>query len=598
MRHLLALSFCTFLLLNAGIAESARVSIALTGQQAPGAPAGVTYRKFYDAVLNNVGQATFSGYFQGAGVTTSTDHALWSNGFGALSLVAREGSNAPGTPSGVNFSNFVNPTLSRSGATFFYGSLIGAGVTSANDVGYWSNRSGSLELIAREGSQAPGTPEGVVFRPLAPIVYVNRRGDAMIITSLSGPDVSTSNNYGIWTLGDAGLSLAVRTGDQAPGLPNGVRFAGLGSTAFNDAGKIAVGTSLEGDGVTVANNDAIWRLGAGESTLVIREGEQLPGLPAGVSFGGFAEQSGIAFNNAGSVGIVATLVGTGVTAANDAGIWVDRPGGAALIAREGDHPPGAPAATRFAFFFKPKINSGSRAVFRAVIEGEGVTTSNDAAVWFEGPNGLTLLAREGDPAPGAFDNATFRSISSPSINAAGQVAFYATLDDGNVGSIWATDVSGQLHLIALSAYSGSPDFSSNSGNEDGGLMAFDDRGQVIFSADFAGGASGVFVDDAVAIAPGDYNRDGVVASSDLAAWQTAFGHAGPIQPADGDLDGDVDGADLLLWQRQLGRSATSVVTSAAVPEPACAAMIAAGIAALLSHRRVAARQSRRSFVCS
>ena len=42
-------------------------------------------------------------------------------------------------------------------------SLTGSGVDSTNNAGIWSEGSGSLALVARSGSQAPGTPSGVNF---------------------------------------------------------------------------------------------------------------------------------------------------------------------------------------------------------------------------------------------------------------------------------------------------------------------------------------------------------------------------------------------------------------------------------------------------
>ncbi len=66
---------------------------------------------------------------------------------------------------------------------------------------------------------------------------------------------------------------------------------------------------------------------------------------------------------------------------------------------------------------------------------------------------------------------------------------------------------------------------------------------------------------------GDFNKDGVVDSSDLAQWQADYGtNAG----SDADGDGDTDGNDFLLWQQNVG--ATSAGGAAAVPEPAAAGL--------------------------
>jgi hypothetical protein len=76
----------------------------------------------------------------------------------------------------------------------------------------------------------------------------------------------------------------------------------------------------------------------------------------------------------------------------------------------------------------------------------------------------------------------------------------------------------------------------------------------------------------------DFNRDGQVNGTDLAAWSADFNRTGgkPVARGDANHDGAVDGADFLAWQRQLG-SAPAVAAQAAVPEPEglCGAMIAA-----------------------
>ena len=84
-----------------------------------------------------------------------------------LRTVAFSGTLAPGTPEGVLFSSFGRPALNNAGQTAFVGSLTGTEVDRAFDSGIWSEGGGSgLALVAREGNEAPGTPEGVHFRSL------------------------------------------------------------------------------------------------------------------------------------------------------------------------------------------------------------------------------------------------------------------------------------------------------------------------------------------------------------------------------------------------------------------------------------------------
>ena len=58
---------------------------------------------------------------------------------------------------------YFSPTLNNAGQTAFFANLTGSGVDATNDLGIWSEGTGSLALVAREGSHAPGTPSGVNF---------------------------------------------------------------------------------------------------------------------------------------------------------------------------------------------------------------------------------------------------------------------------------------------------------------------------------------------------------------------------------------------------------------------------------------------------
>src|SRR5262249_51397537 len=124
--------------------------------------------------LDAKGRTAFMGYLTGSGVVlTANSHGIWSEGTGTLTLVAREGSQAPGTDSGVNFSVLDGvPGLNSVGQTAFSAPLAGSGVNTSNDRGIWeTDRYGVLRLIVREGDKlevAPGdfrTVKGLGFDP-------------------------------------------------------------------------------------------------------------------------------------------------------------------------------------------------------------------------------------------------------------------------------------------------------------------------------------------------------------------------------------------------------------------------------------------------
>ena len=96
---------------------------------------------------------------RGNGINNTNDWGVWSEGSGSLALVARSGSPAPGTPDGVNFDSFFFQTgFNDAGQIAFFAFVTGSGVDPSNDNGIWSEGSGSLALVARSGSPAPGTP--------------------------------------------------------------------------------------------------------------------------------------------------------------------------------------------------------------------------------------------------------------------------------------------------------------------------------------------------------------------------------------------------------------------------------------------------------
>jgi hypothetical protein len=488
---------------------------ALTGTDGPLGPGlgvGVNFLGFNNPVLNSSGQIAFTGTLTGSGVTGFVnDVGIWSEGGGAgLALVARSGDNAPGTATGVNFSGLsLSPVLNDAGQIAFASLLTGAEVTSANNDSIWSNGSGSgLTLVAREGSPAPGTGAGVNFSGFNPPV-LNGAGQIAFFGGLTGTGVSSANDAGIWSEGGgSGLALIAREGNNAPGTAAGVNFRSLTPIRLNGAGQTAFYGRLTGTDVTSANEFGIWSEGAGPGlALVARGGDAAPGTATGVNFASFGFP---VLNGAGQIAFSGVLTGAGVTDENDRGIWSEGGGtGLALVAREGIQAPGLAAGVNFGALQDPVLNGAGQTAFTGFLTGEGVTSANRYSIWSEGGgSGLALVARTGQQAPGADPGAVFGNFGlNPVLNGEGQTAFAGFLTGGG-GGIWATDSSGQLHLIArtgdpldVSNDPLSPDprtissltLVTGSGGEDGRATSFNDAGQLALLIGFTDGSSGIFV---------------------------------------------------------------------------------------------------------
>jgi hypothetical protein len=174
---------------------------ALKGDQAPGTNPGVVYSVFGKPVINGVGQTSFTASISGLGVGFQNDDGLWSEGSGSLSLVGREGFAAPGTAPGVLFNNISAPAFNDAGQVAFQSSLEGTGVTNTNSTGIWSGAPGALSLVARTGSAAPGAPAGAVFTDLGfGVMLLNNAGQTAFDARLIGTGIVTgTNDRGIWS---------------------------------------------------------------------------------------------------------------------------------------------------------------------------------------------------------------------------------------------------------------------------------------------------------------------------------------------------------------------------------------------------------------
>ena len=489
-------------------------TVVLTGDLAPGAGGSATYNSFSTPTLNDAGQTAFVGFLDpGGGVTTSNDTGIWSGGAGSVALVAREGDVAPGTSS-ATYSGFNAPVLNDAGQTAFRGSLNqGGDVTTSNNSGIWSEGSGSLALVAREGSPAPGT-SSADYRNFSHQA-LNDAGQTAFTGFLTGGSVTSSNDYGIWSEGSGSLALVAREGDVAPGTGSAV-YSSLGTLVLNDAGQTVFrGVLNQGGDVNSSNDSGIWSGGAGSLALVAREGDVAPGTGSAVySFLG----STPALNNAGETAFSGLVTGSGVNTSNNSGIWSGDAGGLALVARGGSPAPGTSAT--YGSFRNPVLNDSGQTAFQSSLTGGGVTLSNNFGIWSEGSGSLALVAREGDVAPGT-GSAEYSRFDFLVLNDAGQTAFQGVLalggdvNSSNDRGIWAQNSAGVLELIAregdlLEVAPGDSRtvsflaFVGSTSNSDGRRSGFNNSGELAFLANFTDGSRGIFLSsfDVQAPAPG------------------------------------------------------------------------------------------------
>jgi hypothetical protein len=509
---------CVFGIAGAASAAGVR-TVAISGQPIPGTRDEATYANFSLPALNAFGQVAFSASLIGRDVNSTNGQGVWSERNGLLTLVARTGEPAPGAPIGAMFSNLPigrslrgSPLLNSAGQTAFWAAITGVGVDASNDTGIWSDGSGSLASIVREGDQAVGTLDGAKFgdfgqpgsnRQLGLELRLNSAGKTAFSAFLTGGNVNGTNDKGLWSSESGSLRLVARTGDPAPGMPTGVNFADMvfaGNPQLNAAGQTAFSADLTGIGVNGANGGSVWLEESGTFNSIVQTGHSAPGTGRR-----FVDFSTPVLNSAGQLAFTGEAGNSSVVGSITRGIWAADLNTVRLVARSGDSAPGTSVFFNFSSFAFPlTIDATGDVAFWTPLSGSGVNNSNNLGIWSEGFSGLHLVARKGNQAAGTPSGVNHVALSAPTANSMGQVAFSGTLAGGGVDStndsgIWAEDRTGIVRLIAregelLEVAPGEFRTIASIDFHNGGLpIAFNDFGQLAFWAQFTDGSSGIFV---------------------------------------------------------------------------------------------------------
>jgi hypothetical protein len=303
--------------------------IAMTRIHAPGTPDGVIFQSLSTSpLLNDNGEVAFTGRLDGPGVkdVLFNRDGLWSDVGGQLHLVARTGSPAPGV-NAANFFSVALPSFDSHSLLTFHGRLIGDGIDTSNDEGYWREQGGELHLVAYEGSiplgtQAPGATPGVRFSSIRGLSLVGH-DYVQIAATVTGSGVDATNDEGLWIDRGDGLQLLLREGMPAPGVDEGLKiaFGAFTSRSFNDSGQMAFMGRLSGPGVDQTNDLAIWVEGAHGLDLIARTGQRLEVAPGDLrTIASFA--ANYQFNNQGQVAFLANFTdgGSGIFVAGPSSV--------------------------------------------------------------------------------------------------------------------------------------------------------------------------------------------------------------------------------------------------------------------------------------
>jgi hypothetical protein len=222
------------------------------GQSVAGSP---LLESFYRPTIDDSGTLAVWATLQ----TPLTQQAIITGSATSMMPIARSGVRGPGMAPGETWgsnsdtTHFWYPVLTGSGNAVFWGQIAGSG---GGGAGLWTGNGDSLTMVARTGSTVPGLPEGVsILGPSRDEFAANALGDIVLLASLTGPGVNSSNNtmLAYWNE-DTGLEPLVRRGDLFEVAPGDFRAIASIEMIGNAGGEDGAPVSLNN------RREFVWRM--------------------------------------------------------------------------------------------------------------------------------------------------------------------------------------------------------------------------------------------------------------------------------------------------------------------------------------------------
>ncbi len=445
-------------------------------------------------------------------------------------------------------------TITESGVFGFGGYIRNAGNAGPSDAAIWTGTLGDYQLVAREGTPAPGVP-GAELMFLVPQCRVSNTGWVAFNSMIGGPGIDAHNNECVLAGQPGDLQLIARTGDPAPGFDDAV-FIDLGfweyEMSINDTGFVVFKGRAEGAGI---RGTGLWGGRVGEPMQLLHFFDVAPGEEYPHS-----EFIHVRALDDGRVAFGALEPGQGQF---DGSMWIGQPGHIERVIGFGDPAPGIPEQRIRRPFGIQVTPTGLVGFASALIDPSATDGAPSEGLWAGTPDSPQLIARLGDPVPGHEGSVWAGWVGRLSLNDAGEFAFSARRHvagetEARGKSVWLGDLAGRLELVAeegadfelAPGVSRPVNYISRLGSHGNDFAVdFNEAGELAFSVFFESGA-GVFVARLIDPCRADTDADNDVDLDDLAVLIFNFGSTAPI--GDANKDGVVDLADLNILLSEFG----------------------------------------------
>ncbi len=354
--------------------------------------------------------------------------------------ISLSGDDAPGLID-TQLASFSDVRINDAGDVVFWAELEGPNVTPLTDGAILRIRTGELSVLLLEGEPAPwyilpadfvGVP-GLRLAEDGTITFIGA------VSQLGIPDLENeARNIGAFEIDqDLAVVPLVRKGEQAPALDAGTLVRNPSDIALSPAGASAIRVSTWTD-LEEPRENAVYSDRSGSVELIAASGDVLPHAGGSVTL----DHLDAPVTNADASLVFRSALDTPRFPQRDYAILSDASGELAVVLATGDPAPGLVRTTFATLDIAPSINSvgdlALHATLRVLSTERAVNAPRDESIWKVTAGSLSLITRRGDQAPGT--TGTFATLaSSPNLNDAGDVAFWATADladDTGATGIW------------------------------------------------------------------------------------------------------------------------------------------------------------------
>jgi hypothetical protein len=193
----------------------------------------------------------FSAYLLEPVFDASDNTALFAGvvGGGAPQAIIREGDPADGG-GGASFYTFLGETVNSAGEIVLRANLSGAGITSLNNEGLWTNAGDTMAppvLVAREGDVAPCLPHNLAAFSRFSNFFMGDDGSVCFLAFLknatAAPVINSGNDGSLWRWKDGRLQLIAIEGGDANNTSGSI-IKSIGKITYSGSGAVAYNVSL------------------------------------------------------------------------------------------------------------------------------------------------------------------------------------------------------------------------------------------------------------------------------------------------------------------------------------------------------------------